>query len=196
MTFQITVGQRAHQPSEIVQVHIVYTVPTAGAKMRYCAASYFENRQDHFSYVTRYEKHFRAAMKHRLRLSSKEKICASIKRPEHPQQRISELDQLFLRVYADNVAGEITDERFFMMSRSYEDEQTQLQAEIQTLQQDMEAQERQIEHLEHFIQRGRKYEDLQEPPPLLCVTGACEGNLHRSAGKEQQQTAAGDPHLL
>ena len=54
---------------------------------------------------------------------------------------------------ADDVAGKITDERFSMMSQSYEDEQTQLKAEIQTLQQDIEVQERQIENLEQFIQR-------------------------------------------
>ena len=116
-------------------------------------------------YVTRYEKHFRAAMEHRLRLSSEETICASIKRLEQAQRRMGELDRLFIRIYEDNVAGKITDERFSMMSQSYEDEQTQLKAEIQTLQQDIEVQERQIENLEQFIQRVHKYEDLQELTP-------------------------------
>ena len=116
-------------------------------------------------YVTRYEKHFRDAMEHRLRLSSEEKICASIKRLEQAQRRMGELDRLFIRIYEDNVAGKITDERFSMMSQSYEDEQTQLKAEIQTLQQDIEVQERQIENLEQFIQRVHKYADLQELTP-------------------------------
>lgn len=116
-------------------------------------------------YVTRYEKHFRAAMEHRLRLSSEEKICASIKRLEQAQRRMGELGRLFIRIYEDNVAGKITDERFSMMSQSYEDEQTQLKAEIQTLQQDIEVQERQIENLEQFIQRVHKYADLQELTP-------------------------------
>ena len=116
-------------------------------------------------YVTRYEKHFRAAMEHRLRLSSEEKICASIKRLEQAQRRMGELDRLFIRIYEDNVAGKITDERFSMMSQSYEDEQAQLKAEIQTLQQDIEVQERQIENLERFIQRVHKYADLQELTP-------------------------------
>ena len=116
-------------------------------------------------YVTRYEKHFRAAMEHRLRLASEEKICASIKRLEQAQRRMGELDRLFIRIYEDNVAGKITDERFSMMSQSYEDEQVQLKAEIQTLQQDIEVQERQIENLEQFIQRVHKYADLQELTP-------------------------------
>ena len=52
-----------------------------------------------------------------------------------------------------------------MMSKTYEDEQTQLKVEIQTLQQEIEVQERQIENLEQFIQRVRKYEDLDELTP-------------------------------
>ena len=62
-------------------------------------------------------------------------------------------------------AGCITDEKFSMMSKTYEDEQTQLKVEIQTLQQEIEVQERQIENLEQFIQRVRKYEDLDELTP-------------------------------
>ena len=37
--------------------------------------------------------------------------------------------------------------------------------EIQTLQQDIEVQERQTENLEHFIQRVHKYTDLDELTP-------------------------------
>lgn len=75
------------------------------------------------------------------------------------------------------MAGRITDEKFSMMSKTYEDEQAQLKVEIQTLQQEIEVQERQIENLEQFIQRVRKYEDLDELTPL-CAAGACQGNLH------------------
>ena len=52
-----------------------------------------------------------------------------------------------------------------MMSKTYEDEQAQLKVEIQTLQQEIEVQERQMENLEQFIQRVRKYEDLDELTP-------------------------------
>lgn len=48
------------------------------------------------------------------------------------------------------------------MSRSYETEQKQLKAEIQTLQQDIKVQERQIKNLEQFIQRMHKCKDLQK----------------------------------
>ena len=117
------------------------------------------------SYVTRHESYFRAVMEHRLRLSSEEAIRANKKRLAQSDKRLVELDRLFIRIYEDNVAGKLSDERFSMMSQSYEDEQAQLKAEIQTLQQDIEVQERQIENLEQFIQRVHKYADLQELTP-------------------------------
>ena len=117
------------------------------------------------SYVTRHESYFLAVMEHKLRLSSEEVIRANKKRLAQADKRIVELDRLFIRIYEDNVAGKLSDERFAMMSQSYEDEQMQLKAEIQTLQHDIEVQERQIENLEQFIQRVHKYEDLQELTP-------------------------------
>ena len=52
-----------------------------------------------------------------------------------------------------------------MMSRTYKDEQTQLKAEIVNLQKEVEVQERQIENLEQFIQRARRYINLTELTP-------------------------------
>ena len=116
-------------------------------------------------------------MEQKLRLSSEAAIRGHKMRLAQAEKRLGELDCLFIRIYEDNVAGRITDERFSMMSKTYEDEQAQLKVEIQTLQQEIEIQERQIENLEQFIQRVRKYEDLDELTPL-CAAGACQGNLH------------------
>ena len=116
-------------------------------------------------YVTRYEKHFRTVMEQRLRMSSEEAIRGYKTQFAQAERRLAELDRLFIRIYEDNVSGRITDERFSMMSRTYEDEQTQLKVEIQSLQQEIEVQERQIENLEQFIQRVHKYEDLQGLTP-------------------------------
>ena len=102
---------------------------------------------------------------------------------------MGELDRLFIRIYEDNVAGRINDERFSMMSRSYETEQEQLKLDIQTLQQDIEVQERQIENLEQFIQRVHKYKDLDELTPMLCVNLSREfipKPPDKSSGKRRQ----------
>lgn len=92
--------------------------------------------------------------------------CGCIRSGWHRLRSESENLTVCLSAFTeDNVAGRITDERFSVMSKTYEDEQTQLKVEIQTLQQEIEVQERQIENLEQFIQRVRKYEDLDELTP-------------------------------
>lgn len=76
-----------------------------------------------------------------------------------------------------------------MMSKTYEDEQAQLKVEIQTLQQEIEIQERQIENLEQFIQRVRKYEDLDELTPYALrelVKAICIEAPDKSSGKRHQ----------
>ena len=76
-----------------------------------------------------------------------------------------------------------------MMSRSYETEQEQLKVEIQTLQQDIEVQERQIENLEQFIQRVHKYKDLDELTPYALrelVKGVYIEAPDKSSGKRRQ----------
>ena len=81
------------------------------------------------------------------------------------------------------------DERFSMMSRSYETEQEQLKVEIQTLQQDIKVQERQIENLEQFIQRVHKYKDLDELTPYALrelVKGVYIEAPDKSSGKRRQ----------
>ena len=81
------------------------------------------------------------------------------------------------------------DERFSMMSRSYETEQEQLKVEIQTLQQDIKVQERQIENLEQFIQRVHNYKDLDELTPYALrelVKGVYIEAPDKSSGKRRQ----------
>ena len=141
------------------------------------------------SYVTRHEAHFRAVMEHRLRLSSEEAVRGYKKRLAQAERRLGELDRLFIRIYEDNVAGKLSDERFALMSKTYEDEQMQLKAEIQTLQQEIEVQERQIENLEQFIQRVHKYEDLQEMTPYALrelAKGIYIEAPDKSSGKRRQ----------
>ena len=140
-------------------------------------------------YVTRYEKHFRAVMEQRLRMSSEEAIRGYKTQFAQAERRLAELDRLFIRIYEDNVSGRITDERFSLMSKTYEDEQAQLKVDIHRLRQEIEVQERQIEDLEKFIQRVHKYEDLQEMTPYALrelVKGIYIEAPDKSSGKRRQ----------
>ena len=101
-----------------------------------------------------------------------------------------ELDRLFIKIYEDNAKGNLSDERFAMMSKTYEDEQAQLKVEITNLQKEVEVQERQIENLEQFIQRVRRYTTLTELTPYALrelVKAVYVEAPDKSSGKRKQK---------
>ena len=113
-------------------------------------------------YILRHEAHFRAVMEEQLRLESSEQIRIRRKRLERNENRIAELKRLFIRIYEDNASGRLSDDRFDMLSLTYETEQKQLEAECVTLRQEIEVQERQNENVEKFIQTAHKYVGIDE----------------------------------
>ena len=113
-------------------------------------------------YILRHEAHFRTVMEEQLRLESSEQIRIRKKRLEQNENRIAELKRLFIRIYEDNASGRLSDERFDMLSLTYETEQKQLEDECVTLRQEIEVQERQNENIEKFIQTAHKYVGIDE----------------------------------
>lgn len=112
------------------------------------------------------------------------------KRLAQAEKRIGELDRLFIKIYEDNAKGNLSDERFAMMSKTYEDEQAQLKVEIVNLQKEVEVQERQIENLEQFIQRVRRYTTLTELTPYALrelVKAVYVEAPDKSSGKRKQK---------
>ena len=86
-------------------------------------------------YILRHEDYFRTIMEEQLRVESCEQIRIRRKRLESNERRIAELKRLFIKIYEDNASGRLTDERYDMLSQTYEAEQKQLEAETITLQQ-------------------------------------------------------------
>lgn len=113
-------------------------------------------------YILRHEAHFRTVMEEQLWLESSEQIRIRRKRLERNENRIAELKRLFIRIYEDNASGRLSDDRFDMLSLTYETEQKQLEAECITLRQEIEVQERQNENIEKFIQTAHKYVGIDE----------------------------------
>ncbi len=117
------------------------------------------------SCITCHESYFRSIMEQRLKLNSEDAAQLRKKRLSRAEKRIKELDQMFIRLYEDNVKGRISDDRFAMMSRTYEDEQAQLKSEAESLQQEIEQQAQSEVDLELFIAKVREYSDLRELTP-------------------------------
>ena len=89
-----------------------------------------------------------------------------------------------------NVAGTLDDEKFAMMSKNYTQEQKDLKAEVRSLQQEIEEQERQADNLEQFIQRVKRNSDLTELTPYALrelVKGIYVEAPDKSSGKRKQK---------
>ena len=148
------------------------------------------NLQVVISYVTAHENYFRQVMTEKMSLKSSEIIKSAKRKLTQKEKRLAELDRLFIKIYEDNVAAKLSDERFAMMSEQYEDEQATLKSEIISLQAEIAEQERQNENLELFIKRVRKYEGLNELTPYALrelVKAIYVEKPDKSSGKRKQK---------
>ena len=76
-----------------------------------------------------------------------------------------------------------------MLSQSYETEQKQLEAEVITLRQEIEVQERQNENVERFIQKAKNYVGIEtlDPYALRELVQAIYVDVpDKSTGKRRQ----------
>ncbi len=140
-------------------------------------------------YILHHRDYFVSAMGQQMRLESSEKIQIHRKKLERNQKRIAELKRLFIKIYEDNAAGRLSDERFDMMSQSYESEQKQLEEEVLALQQEIEVQERQHENIELFIQKADKYVGIEKLTPYALrelIQGIYVEASDKSSGKRRQ----------
>lgn len=140
-------------------------------------------------YILRHEDYFRTVMEQQMKLESAGKLQVIRKQLSRDEKRISELKRLFIRIYEDNASGRLSDERFDMLSQSYEAEQKQLEAEVITLRQDIEVQERQNQNIEKFIQKAHKYVGIETLDPYALrelVQAIYVEAPDKSSGKRRQ----------
>ena len=94
-----------------------------------------------------------------------------------------------MRIYEDNVAGKLSDERFALMSSNYEEEQKTLKADAEALRQEIEVQEQQNQNLELFIQKVHQYADLNKLTAYAAhdlIKAIYIGAPDKSSGKRRQ----------
>ncbi len=78
-------------------------------------------------FVRNYEAVFLFMMAERKGTTQKKQVQTAQRRIEQNRNRIAEIDRLVARIYEDNAAGRITDERFARLSATYEAEQAELE---------------------------------------------------------------------
>lgn len=108
-------------------------------------------------FASKYERQFaEAVMGHSQKAADSERQTMQ-KEIYTLQARDRELDTLFERIYEDNVAGKISDERFARMSIKYEEEQKELTARLKELKSKLEKSASQSVTADMFISTVRKY---------------------------------------
>lgn len=117
--------------------------------------------------VASYENQFRKVLGAKQKAEVKKELSAKKKLLSKSESRIKELDLLFQRIYEDNVSGKISDERFEMLTETYEKEQAELKSLIENLSAEISETEEQSDNVERFILRVHKYFDLQELTPSV-----------------------------
>ena len=141
-------------------------------------------------YVSCHEQHFRSYMEQRLRLDTAESLRVLSRKLTQKEKRIKELDSLYIRLYEDNASGKISDDRFFMMSKAYDNEQAALKKEVSSLREEIGVQERQIDNLEKFIGTIHRYEDLDRFTPYAArelIKAIYVGRPDKSTGRRRQE---------
>lgn len=78
------------------------------------------------------------------------------------EHRFKEIDNIIQKLYEDNLLGKISDERFVKLSRSYEEEQKQLQTSISNLTKKLTKQQEDSLNISKFMARISKYTELPE----------------------------------
>ena len=78
------------------------------------------------------------------------------------EHRSKEIDSIIQKLYEDNLLGKISDERFVKLSRSYEEEQHQLQTSISDLTEKLAKQQEDSLNISKFMTRISKYTELPE----------------------------------
>ena len=140
-------------------------------------------------YILCHEDYFRKVMEEQLRVESTEKLTVLKKQLARNEKRIADLKRLFMKIYEDNVNGKLSDDRFDMMSQSYDAEQKQLEEEVLSIQQEIEVQEQQIENIEKFVQKAHKYVHIEELTPYALrelVSAIYVDAPDKSSGKRVQ----------
>ena len=81
--------------------------------------------------------------------------------------RCHELDELFTKTYEDNASGKLSDERFMMITKRYDDEQISLKKKISALQAEIDAEKRHKSSAANFLQTVQQIHGNQELTPTI-----------------------------
>lgn len=149
-----------------------------------------DNLKEVIGYVSAYEDEFiQMVMDTDVRQRNKD-LAKQKKRLVEIQTRTKELDNLFQRIYEDNISGKLSDERFMKLSKGYDTEQSDLQKEMAELQGHIQQEEKQSVNVDRFLSIVKKYTHLTELTPEILHEFVDKVLVHapdKSSGRRLQE---------
>lgn len=81
------------------------------------------------------------------------------------EHRITELDKIIKKLYEDNFSGKLSDERYMIFSRDYENEQHTLRTEVDSLKLQIQEQDSKVVNINSFVEIAKKYTSFEKLTP-------------------------------
>ena len=147
------------------------------------------------SYVRDNEAEFVERIREASTVKQKETAAAHKKLFAKNERRIVELDRLFQKVYEDNANSKLSDERYAMLSSTYEQEQKDLRLQNAELQSQLTAYETDSFKADRFIEIVKRYTAFDELTTAMLnefVEKIIVHEADKSSGQREQQV---DIHL-
>ena len=113
-------------------------------------------------FATQYEKQFAEVIMGNSKMTAEKDRHSKQKELNSLIARDKDLDNIFNRMYEDNISGKIDDERFAKMSKTYTDEQTEIAEKIKLLRAELEKTEEKTVTADMFIATVRKYTRIKK----------------------------------
>ena len=140
--------------------------------------------------VSAFEEEFREALGALKSSETKKALDAKRKLLQKAENRCSELDRLFKRVYEDYVNGNLSETRFQILSEDYETEQTELKEKIELLNKEIQGFQEKTDNIEKFIRTAKKYVGIEKLTSAILndmVKAVYVQKSDKSSGKRVQK---------
>ena len=106
--------------------------------------------------------------------------------------RSNELDALFSKTYEDNASGKLSDERYMMITKRYDDEQLALKKKISALQAEIDEEQRSKDSAATFLRTVKKYTNIEELTPTILNELVEKIVVHQAEGVGKGRTQRRD----
>lgn len=104
------------------------------------------------------------------------------------EKRIAEIDNIIMKLFEQNVAGKISDERFEKMSAAYENEQKDIEERRKALKKKIETEDYKTKNTNQFLETIRKYENVTELNRSMLVELIDSIYVYQAEGKGKERT--------